>query len=101
MEDLKGASELLMAGIIAEDGNSEKYKAGAWRSYRPVYIKENCKNCMLCVPPCPDDAIIYDKEGNMHGINYDKCKGCGVCAKVCPFGAIEMRKEEITGGETK
>lgn len=100
MEILKGASEILMAGIIDEGGNSEKIKAGAWRSYRPVYTSEKCKHCMLCVPPCPDDAIIYDKEGKMHGIDYDKCKGCGVCAKVCPFGAIHMEKEDIGGGES-
>ena len=48
---------------------------------------------MLCVMPCPDNAIIHDENDKMIGFDYSKCKGCGVCAKVCPFKAIEMKDE--------
>ena len=58
---------------------------------KPVYIKEKCKQCGLCFPVCPDDAIPVNKEQKREDFNYDYCKGCGVCSKVCPFGAIEMK----------
>ena len=47
---------------------------------------------MMCVLPCPDNAIIHENN-KVNGIDYSKCKGCGVCAKVCPFKAIEMVDE--------
>ena len=57
----------------------------------PVYLSEKCKQCGLCFPVCPDDAIPVNKEQKREDFNYDYCKGCGVCAKVCPFGAIIMQ----------
>lgn len=89
----KKASELPLAGIILEHGNSEKFNTGEWRSKRPIHDKEKCKHCMMCVLPCPDNAIIHNLEDKMLGIDYSKCKGCGVCAKVCPFNAIYMVPE--------
>ena len=71
-------------------GNAKEFKTGDWRSTTPVYISEKCKQCGLCWPVCPDDAIPV-KDGKRLDFNYDACKGCGVCAKVCPFKAIEMK----------
>ena len=61
---------------------------------RTIFDIEKCKQCGLCFPVCPDDAIPVNKEMKREDFNYDYCKGCGVCAKVCPFGAIEMKEEE-------
>lgn len=83
---------------ILTDGNSLKVKTGAWKNRYPEHSKEKCKNCMLCVPYCPEGCI-NQKEGILTDINLDYCKGCGICAKVCPFKAIEMKnlneKEEV------
>ncbi len=93
INDKMGAKELPIAGIILEDGNSEQFKTGEWRNQKPIHIMENCKHCMLCVMPCPDNAIIHNDKDKMLGFDYDACKGCGICAKVCPFKAITMENE--------
>ena len=87
------AKDLTIGGNIYEAGNAREFKTGDWRSIRPVYISEKCKQCGLCFPVCPDDAIPVGKDQLRKDFNYDYCKGCGVGAKVCPFGAIEMKTE--------
>lgn len=84
------AEEMTTAGNIYEAGNAKEFKTGDWRSQKPIYIKEKCKQCGLCFPVCPDDSIPVNKEQKREDFNYDYCKGCGICAKVCPFGAIIM-----------
>jgi len=86
--------DLTIGGNIYEAGNAKNFKTGDWRSMRPVYNTEKCKQCGLCFPVCPENAIPVDKETcNRTDFDFDYCKGCGVCAKVCPFGAITMVEE--------
>lgn len=82
--------DLTIGGDIYTAGNAKEFKTGDWRSMKPKFNSEKCKQCGLCFPVCPDDAIPVEKDGNRKDFNFDACKGCGVCAKVCPFGAIEM-----------
>ena len=84
------AKDLTPGGDIYEAGNSIEFKTGDWRSTTPKFIQENCKQCGLCFPVCPDDAIPVGKDQKRGNFNYDYCKGCGICAKVCPFKAIVM-----------
>lgn len=74
-------------------GNSIKFKTGDWKVKFPVHKKDICKNCMLCVPYCPEDCI-KQKDGILTKIDLDYCKGCGICSKVCPFRAIDMKEKE-------
>jgi len=86
--------DITRGGAIPYAGNAELFKTGDWRSMKPVWLREKCKQCLLCYPVCPDTSILVDKEeGKMTGIDYDHCKGCGVCAKVCPFKAIDFVEE--------
>ena len=86
--------KLTIGGNIYEAGNAKEFKTGDWRSARPVFIEEKCKQCGLCYPVCPDNAIPVEKETlKRKDFNFDYCKGCGVCSKVCPFGAIVMKEE--------
>ena len=80
-------------GDIYDAGNAREFKTGDWRSACPKWIEENCKQCGLCFPVCPDDSIPVGEDQKRRDFNYDYCKGCGVCTKVCPFGAIEMKEE--------
>jgi len=93
-KNLGTVNSLIEAGIITEDGNSEKFNTGEWRNKKPLHLKDKCKHCMMCVPVCPDCAIFHSKDDKMEGFDYSKCKGCGVCAAVCPFRAIEMVNED-------
>ena len=81
--------ELTKGGDIYEAGNAREFKTGSWRSSKPKFISENCKQCGLCFPVCPDDAIPVNKDQKREDFNFDYCKGCMVCEKVCPFDAIK------------
>ena len=81
--------DLTIGGNIYEAGNAREFKTGDWRSQKPIWIPEKCKQYGLCWPVCPDDAIPVTQEKKRTDFNYDACKGCMVCAKVCPFKAIE------------
>lgn len=74
---------------IYEPGTARQFCTGEWRTQTPVMKWEKCKQCMLCVPYCPDSSIPV-KNNKREDFDYDHCKGCGICAKACPFGAIEM-----------
>jgi pyruvate ferredoxin oxidoreductase delta subunit len=75
--------ELTPGAVILEAGSSEKFKTGSWRSMRPVWIQENCIQCMKCWLFCPDMSVKV-KDGKREEFDYDFCKGCGLCAVECP-----------------
>lgn len=81
--------DLTIGGNIYTAGNAKEFKTGDWRSQKPIWIEGKCKQCGLCFPVCPDDAIPVTKEQKRTDFNYDACKGCMVCLKACPFNAIE------------
>ena len=88
--------KLTIGGNIYEAGNARGFKTGDWRSMKPIWIEEKCKQCGLCFPVCPDNAIPVRREDKKRtDYDYDYCKGCGVCAKVCPFAAIDMKEEGV------
>lgn len=85
--------DMTPGGAIYDAGNAKEFKTGDWRSMKPIYHSELCKQCGLCFPVCPEDAIPVGKDLCRGDFNYDYCKGCGICAKACPFKAITMEEE--------
>ena len=85
---------LTPGGEIYEPATSLMFNTGDWRTQTPVFIESKCKQCLLCVPYCPDSSlpVLY---GRLVGVDYYHCTGCGICAEVCSFGAITMKE----GGE--
>lgn len=81
--------ELTEGMIIAGSGTSKEFCTGEWAVNRPKFIEDKCKQCLLCVPVCPDSSIPV-KDMKRGAFDYDHCKGCGICVKACPFGAITM-----------
>lgn len=75
--------------VIAGAGTSRAFPTGEWSAEKPQFLEEKCKQCLLCVPVCPDSCILVTdyKRGEF---DYVHCKGCGICVKACPFGAITM-----------
>ncbi|NTV88893.1 MAG: 4Fe-4S binding protein [Clostridiales bacterium] len=84
--------EMTPGGEIYEPQTSWKFNTGDWRTNTPAFIEEKCKQCMLCVPFCPDSSIPV-KDGKRLDFDFMHCKGCGICFKVCPFDAITFDKE--------
>lgn len=85
--------EISPAGHVHAKGNSHDFNTGDWRVDKPIWVKENCKQCLLCYPVCPDSSIPLSKDKRLE-FDYEHCKGCGICAKVCPFDAIHMVADE-------
>ena len=83
-----------MGGTIYTPGNAQNFETGDWRSKKPKYLKEKCKQCLLCVPTCPDNAIPVNSEGKREDFNFSACKGCLVCKNACPFKAIAEEGED-------
>ena len=38
-------------------GGAVTFNTGEWRVNTPVLDTEKCKQCLLCVPYCPDSSI--------------------------------------------
>lgn len=84
--------ELTPGAEIYEPGTSRQVMTGEWRVLTPVFDAAKCKQCLLCVPFCPDMSIPVE-NGKRLDTDLDHCKGCGICAKVCHFDAIKMGSE--------
>jgi len=57
---------------------------------RPVFNREWCKGCEICVEFCPEDALAMDEMEKAHLAHPDRCNGCGMCELHCPDLAIEL-----------
>ena len=49
--------QLTPGGEIYEPATSLAFNTGDWRTQTPVFLADKCKQCLLCVPYCPDSAI--------------------------------------------
>ena len=49
---------------IYEPATSKSFLTGEWRTDTPVVDWEKCRQCLLCVPYCPDSSIpVQDGKG--------------------------------------
>jgi len=65
----------------------------------PVFNKELCIACSMCVDICPTGALDLQIANSPRGfrrypylISAGKCTGCASCEKQCPVVAIIMAK---------
>jgi ferredoxin len=69
-----------------------------------LLIQNNCTNCDMCEPECPNEAITFGEE--IYEINPDLCTECfgfyeePTCMKVCPINnCIIVDPERIESEE--
>ena len=85
--------DLTPGGEIYEGATSLLFNTGAWRTRTPLFLEDKCKQCLLCVPYCPDSAIPV-QDGKRGEFDLMHCKGCGICITACPFDAIVWKEED-------
>lgn len=54
------------------------------------WLDERCTHCTVCIPICPTEAIILDRNQMIVSFDKDKCIGCGLCVPACPYKAVEI-----------
>ena len=77
--------DLTIGGNIYKAGNAKEFTTGDWRSIKPIFDKEKCKQCGLCFPVCPENAIPVKEDLKRTDFNYDYCKGCRCMRKSMPI----------------
>ena len=68
-----------------------------------LMITDECINCDVCEPECPNDAISMGSE--VYVIDPDKCTECvghydvPQCRQVCPVDCIPLNPERVESHE--
>ena len=57
-----------------------------------LIITDECINCDVCEPECPNEAIYQGAE--IYEIDPNKCTGCTLCARKCPVSCIAGKVKE-------
>ena len=55
--------------------------------------EEKCVHCTACVPGCPGQCFVVNRETMRISFYKEKCVGCKHCLSVCAYGAIELAEE--------
>ena len=67
-------------------------------------ITDECINCDVCEPECPNEAIFLGPE--IYQINPDKCTECvghfdaPQCVQVCPVACIPIHPDHVEDRES-
>ncbi len=85
--------DLTPGGEIYEGGTARLTMTGEWRANIPVWDESKCRQCMLCVPFCPDVSIPV-KDGKREETDLYHCKGCGICCQGVSVRRNHHVKEE-------
>ena len=68
-----------------------------------LMITDECINCDVCEPECPNQAISMGEE--FYEINPDKCTECvghfdePQCVQVCPVACIPLNPDRVESRE--
>ena len=69
-----------------------------------LMITDECINCDVCEPECPNEAIFLGPE--IYQIDPDKCTECvghfnePQCVQVCPVACIPVNPQRVEDRET-
>jgi ferredoxin len=68
-----------------------------------LMITDECINCDVCEPECPNEAIYQGEE--IYEIDPDKCTECvghydqPQCQEVCPVDCIPLNPQRVESNE--
>jgi MinD superfamily P-loop ATPase len=86
--DVECPNDHLLLGKTLDDKVREVF------AHFPVFDKQKCQKCGLCVDKCRFHALFQPKDGYPVLIE-DLCSGCGLCWHLCPYNAISQKKQVI------
>ncbi len=77
------------SGIILKIPSATLKLVGRFISIMPVFKKQVCSKCGLCVKSCPKGAIVFKK--NFLSLDVHRCISCLCCQEICPRGAVKAK----------
>ncbi|MGI5970519.1 MAG: DUF362 domain-containing protein [Oscillospiraceae bacterium] len=81
-----GALKNIGMGCGSAAGKADMHSNGL-----PIFSKERCAGCGICVRNCGSDAVsIIDRKAV---VDESKCRGCARCIGVCPRGAVRGKED--------
>ncbi len=79
-----------LASLLGKIGKPLNPDYGVHKPRQVAVIDEDiCIGCVMCIKPCPTDAIIGTAK-QMHTVIERDCTGCELCVEPCPVDCIEM-----------
>lgn len=79
-----------LAALLGKIGKPLNPKYGEHKPREVAVIDEDrCIGCVMCIKPCPTDAIIGTAK-HLHTVIAEDCTGCGLCVDPCPVDCIDM-----------
>ena len=79
-----------LAALLGKMGKPLNPKYGQNKPREVAVIDEDrCIGCVMCIKPCPTDAIVGTAK-HLHTVIAEDCTGCGLCVDPCPVDCIDM-----------
>lgn len=80
-----------LAALLGKMGKPLNTNYGKTEPRKVAFIDEDrCIGCVMCIKPCPTDAIVGAAK-LMHTVISEDCTGCGLCVDPCPVDCIDMK----------
>ena len=54
------------------------------------HMEERCTSCTACIPHCPTDALVVDRDSWTVSFVGAECVICLSCVEVCVYGAMSV-----------
>ena len=90
-----------LAALLGKMGKPLNPEYGEHKPREVAVIDEDrCIGCVMCIKPCPTDAIIGSAK-HIHTVIADDCTGCGLCVDPCPVDCIDMQVIDAKQAETQ
>ena len=86
-----------LAALLGKIGKPLNPEFGEHKTRTVAVIDENrCIGCVMCITPCPTDAIIGTAK-HIHTVVGQDCTGCELCIAPCPVDCISLEPANIVG----